>query len=166
MPSRSNYLLVIAGRLKEDEVEGESMTEIQAEFGPKPDEYAGVAATPEELEEAERSKVTLGEGWAKGFVLSKYKVCDWRRDAERYGKDTLFTFRAEIHHTRGKSLFDNREEMLREVSWFYNYRLYTWYAHLAARLRKLNQKLAAENKLIAPISFSVYQWYCGNGGNS
>lgn len=168
MPSRANYVLLLAGRLKGDQVGSKIMNEIQAAFPkPEPKEYAGAAATDEELKQAEKNNDKLGAGWPGGFVLKDYKVCDWRAKPERYGQyETLFAFRAEIHHTREKSLFDNRETMLRHVSWFYNYRLYTWHGDLVKTLQDLNTmiKKHKEDLLIAPIWFSSYQWYCGNGG--
>lgn len=163
MPSRASYLLIIAGRLKGDpSTNSRIVSQINAEFADPPRAGAGEPAPP-------GAKLPYGAGWPEGFVLKDYKICVWSRDADAYGPkrdETLYTFRAEIHHSRPGSLYDNRIAMLPEVGWFYNYRDYRWHVDLIEKLRRVNEKIAKENKekLIAPIWFCAYQWYCGNGG--
>ncbi len=160
MPSRASYLLVIAGRLDGTPNSNASIiSQINKQLAePPPGPGAG--------ERAVGQQTPYGVGWPEGFVLREYDVCVWGAEADEYGPkrdQTLYTFRAEIHHSRPRSLYDNREAMLPHVEWFYGYRDYQWHVDLINRLGNVNGKIARE-KLIEPIWFCAYQWYCGNGG--
>lgn len=154
MPSRASYLLIIAGRLRgHPRTNTGIIKQIQGLFAPPRGRGTGGPAA----REAE---------WPRGFVLRGYNVCVWSAEADAYGpnrNETLFTFRAEIHHSRPGTLYDNRRNMVPEVRWFYNYRRYRWHRDLINRLRRVNEEIA-KGKLIVPIWFCAYQWYCGNGG--
>lgn len=163
MPSRSSYLLIVSGRLKgnlEKEKNISTIVEKIKEKFQKPQRpYRGKPAGPKE-------KRLYGAGWPQGFVLENYGVCVWSPEAEPYGRDeTKFTFRAEVHHSRPRTLYDNRDEMLPEVKWFYSYRDYKWHYELIETLREVNEEIVRKELLIEPIWLHTYQWYCGNGGN-
>lgn len=100
MPSRASYLLIIAGKLRGDLVESDIVSQIKKEFAKPKGSGAGAPAAPGENK-------PYGVGWPNGFVLKNYDLCVWSAEAELYGPDrdqTLFTFRAEIHHSRRGSL--------------------------------------------------------------
>ena len=157
MASRGQYMLKIAGRLdgafKEPDVK-EALGTIFSE----PGKGEGV---PDKLQTG---------GWPLGFVLMGYTACQWDLKVDNPHPDqTMITFRAEIHHTFPNSLYQNKDEMLRHVKWFYHYRDYRWWQELSAKLdQEANPALLSRFKqtpcLRERLWFRDWQWYCGNGG--
>jgi hypothetical protein len=174
MSSRAQYLLKIGGslesKLTREEVE-KQVTPALAGIFDKPDEKnaTGVAGNPN------------SGGWPLGFLLQDYCRCQWDfRVDQPYPQDRpqefTLSFRAEIHHVRDGSLFDNREQMLTEVAWFYNYRKYDWWKDLNKKLVDANVNLLmafkqekVKKEEVGPFTriiwFQDWQWYCGNSGS-
>jgi len=157
MPARGSYLLKIAGKLQGDLVKSALVKQVEREFPRPPGPGKG---DPDSIP---------GPGWPEGFVLKEYQVCDWvvetELDTASPTPATLFTFRAEVHHSRTGSLYDNRDRMLKEVRWFYHYREYQWHKDLLKLLTKLNERIEKEAKLVEKITYCHWQWYCGDGGS-
>ncbi|MGH8705229.1 MAG: hypothetical protein ACREUO_07420 [Burkholderiales bacterium] len=127
----------------------------------------GIFDKPKKEAEGTPGQLEAG-GWPEGFVLKGYIPCQWEVWVDNpHPDETMISFRAEIHHTLPRSLYENRVVMLKEVNWFYHYREYRWWRELKDRLNKANEALRTNFKQPCPperIWFRDWQWYCGNGG--
>lgn len=155
MASRGQYLLRIGGRLRGDVQE----RAVRRMLG-------GIFDEPKGPGRGVPGETNVG-GWPAGFILRNYIPCQWQLSIDHPRRnETMIGFRAEIHHTLPGSLFDNRQIMLPQVRWFYNYRRYRWYRELIERLNGINANLTGEFRqaLVERVWFRDWQWYCGNGG--
>lgn len=170
MASRSQYVLRIGGTL---EVPGKSTT---TQVGKRVTSALGNLFSKPDSKEGTAAPGTKGGQWPTGFLLNDYCLCQWDfRVDQLYPEDRprefTLSFRAEVHHVRNGSLFDNKAEMLKEVAWFYHYRDYGWWKDLLGKLEIANAALQEEfePQKICPfdriIWFQDWQWYCGNSGS-
>jgi hypothetical protein len=171
MASMASYVLKIAGSIDgRPEENADLIKRIDQAFGDRPEKGTGI---PDK---------TPGHGWPAGFMLQGYRLCVWRRDAgptERFDpydpkylekvkvKEatryvTQYTFFAEVNQFRLGSLYEKRDVMLPEVRWFYHYPQYQWYRDLLKILDDI-RKMVPKKRVIQPIWFSEWRWYCGDG---
>lgn len=112
--------------------------------------------------------------WPSGVLLKNYKPALWLSRAEQL--DTTFmgtlggapvvtqlTFHMQLIGIFEGSLFSNREVMIDEVQWFYNYCRYPWLMDLKKLIKALNADLAASVTVINAVDVRDWKWYCGNG---
>jgi hypothetical protein len=157
MASRAQYLLRIGGRL-EGNANKQDVISLLGDIFDAPKSPMG------------KSGQTGSGNWPDGFVLQGYSVCQWTEAKDTvdnpWDKETMISFRAEVHHTQLGTLYANRAGMLKEVNWFYHYRDYDWHKDLTKKLKDVNDKLKKKygNGLIERVWFRDWQWYCGNGG--
>jgi hypothetical protein len=115
-------------------------------------------------------------GWPTGFLLPGYKPTRWISAADDvpsqvskqamggFAVVTLLTFQVEMFATFPGTLFINKDHMLKEVAWFYNYCNLAWYTDLKRKVNQLNELLERSGRLIGRVDFRDWKWYCGNGG--
>lgn len=165
MAARTSYLLRLSGRMRGDFNTVEAIIASSRIFDGPTQQTARVAPTG--------SPLPYGDPWPNGFVFPHYIICNWNRRLERHAyrangrqvEEIVFGMRAETHSTRDGTLYTAQKQILPEVEWFYAYRDYTWHPDLIAKLQALNAAIRPKvEELIAPIWFSEYQIYCGNGG--
>lgn len=117
--------------------------------------------------------------WPAGFLLPGYEIARWDSVIEEWPRErvglkqdpgsertTALTFHAQVTRTVPGPLFENREIMLKEVDWFYNYCLRPWHQDLRIKVKALNDALAGSGRVLSAVDFRDWKWYCGNGGGS
>jgi hypothetical protein len=147
MTSRATYVLRVHGRLR-----GAPGDNRDAE-----DEFRRLFERPDGPDPTRTGK------WPDGLWLEGYEICHWRASVEPAARDyTLLDFRAEVNSIRSGQLYDNRDAMLQDVSWFYQYAEQNWHMDLVQQLSEFNSR---RNEIIVDeLWFRDWQWYCGNGG--
>jgi hypothetical protein len=167
MSSRANYWLKVTGTL-EGELSGAELKEVTEAF-----QNVFPSEPPEK-------PAPLGD-WPVGFCFPDgpdgyrwptYRVYIWDSSVEtlpfrtvrRARPLTLLNFHAELGCVRPLSLYQNYEDMKREVEWFYSYCRQNWYLDMMRKIEQLNGRLFEMGKLRDWVDVRDWCWGCGNGG--
>ena len=174
------YTLVVGGTLGVPFDQSSAIREEWAAlFGDQPD--------PKASAESKGSSGGAPPDWPRGFVLDDpkaiahtlkdashtpypieghWEVESWEPGAEPSGNGayTKLTFKAEVEFKGNYGIHQHRESQKAAAAWFFDYLDQPWHKALTSRLEKFAEKHSRKHRIIEPVGFKEWEFYCGNGG--